>query len=274
MASAAELAADGSNTAPVAQRSLTAFIDRWIWVFMAALFVVTALVGFVPDSIAKVGLVEAGARPAFPPILHVHAVLMGSWLVLLLSQATLMATGHSAWHKQLGMASFGLAPVIVVAGFILVPTIYHANWAAAQGAPAARATEMHGRVALLTNLVLLQLRAGFLFPIYVSIALWARRHDLGLHKRMMLLATLAPLPASIQRMQWLPTTIPGSPLALSLYALVLITPLFLWDLYRLRRVHGAYLIWLALFVPTGLAVELLWNSRWWFATVPRLMGVA
>jgi len=251
-----------------------AFVDRWIWVFMSALFIVTVLVGFIPDSIVKIGAVEAGARPPFPPILHVHAVLMGSWLLLLLAQATLMATGHSAWHKQLGMASFGLAPAIVVAGFILVPTIYHMNWAAAQGAPAAKAAAIHGRLVFLTNILLVQLRAGFLFPICVAIALWARRPDPGLHKRMMFLATLVPMAASIQRMEWLPTTLPGSPLALSLYALVVISPLFLWDLYRLRSVHRAYLIWLALFVPTGLVVQLLWNSPWWLATVPHLMGMA
>ena len=273
MATVAE-SLDKAFASPPAEAGITAFIDRWIWVFMAALFVVTVLVGFVPDSIAKVGAVEAGARPPFPPILHVHAVLMGSWMLLLLTQATLMATGHSAWHKQLGMLSFGLAPAIVVAGSILVPTIYHMNWSAAQAAPAARAAEMHGRMVFLTNVMLVQLRAGVMFPICAGIALWARRHDLGLHKRMIFLATLVPLPASIQRMEWLPTTLPGSPLALSLYALVLIAPLLLWDLYRLRRVHRAYLIWLALFVPTGLAVQLLWNSPWWFATAPRLMGVA
>ena len=52
------------------------FADRWIYVFMAGLFVVTALAGFVPRSLIKLAAVEAGQRPPFPPILHVHAVLM------------------------------------------------------------------------------------------------------------------------------------------------------------------------------------------------------
>jgi hypothetical protein len=33
------------------QQTLISVIDRWIFVFMAALFVVTTLVGFVPDVI-------------------------------------------------------------------------------------------------------------------------------------------------------------------------------------------------------------------------------
>jgi uncharacterized membrane protein len=59
-------------------------IDRWIYVFMAAWFIVIVLVGFIPDAMMKVAMVKAGARPPFPMVLHLHAVLMGSFLLLLL----------------------------------------------------------------------------------------------------------------------------------------------------------------------------------------------
>ena len=39
---------------------------------------IIVLAGFIPDSLMKIGLVEMGQRESFPPILHVHAVLMGS----------------------------------------------------------------------------------------------------------------------------------------------------------------------------------------------------
>src|SRR6476660_219209 len=84
-------------------------IDRWIYVFMAAWFIVIVLVGFIPDAMMKVALVKAGARPPFPPILHVHAVLMGSFLLLLLAQTWLMATGRKALHMQLGIVGIVLA---------------------------------------------------------------------------------------------------------------------------------------------------------------------
>ena len=35
-------------------------IDRWIFVITAAWFIVIVLAGFVPDSIMKIGMVEAG----------------------------------------------------------------------------------------------------------------------------------------------------------------------------------------------------------------------
>ena len=49
--------------------------------------------------------VEAGERPPLPPVLHVHAVLMGTYLLLRLAQTTLAATGRQAWHQRLGLAA-------------------------------------------------------------------------------------------------------------------------------------------------------------------------
>jgi hypothetical protein len=61
------------------------------------------------------------------------------------------------------------------------------------------------------NIKLIQIRVGILFPLFLIIALKARRRNAGLHKRMMILATAIPLPAGIDRIPWLPTTLPGSP---------------------------------------------------------------
>lgn len=60
-------------------------IDRWIFVFTAVWFIAIVLVGFIPDSLMKVAAVQAAQRPPFPTVLHVHAVLMGSFLLLLLT---------------------------------------------------------------------------------------------------------------------------------------------------------------------------------------------
>lgn len=115
--------------------SLAAFIDRWIYVFMAGLFILTVFVGFIPDSIGKIAAINAGVLPPFPPVLHVHAVLMGSWLTLLLAQTVLMATGRKGLHVQLGMASTVLAPAMVLTGFFLVPAMFAQHWAMLAAAP-------------------------------------------------------------------------------------------------------------------------------------------
>ena len=250
----------------------TAIIDRWIFVFMAALFFMTALAGFVPDSLMKLDQVAASKRPPFPMILHVHAVLMGAWLTLLLAQSTLMATGNRAHHMKLGVASMLLAPAIVISGFILVPTIYGQYWDAASVASGPELVGLERDLERKGNIALRQIQGGLLFSTFVILALRARLTDSGFHKRMMFLATVVPLPAAIARLTWLPSTAPASPLSLDLFTLVWIAPMFLWDLYRQRRVHRAYLVWMALWGPTTIIVHLLWSSDWWLSKVPRIMG--
>ena len=125
----------------------------------------------------------------------------------------------------------------------------------------------------LDNILLLQMRIGILFPLFMAIGLKARIPNAGLHKRMIFLATAIPLPAAIDRMSWLPTTLPASPLATDLYILAAISPLFVWDVVRNRRVHEAYLVWLAVNVPFALLVYRLWDTPWWHATARQIMGV-
>jgi len=248
-------------------------VDRWIYVFTAASFIVIALAGFIPSSLAKIAAVQAGERPPFPLILHMHAVLMGSFLLLLLAQTTLVATGKSALHRRLGLLAMVLAPALVAVGFILVPTVYHAVWTAAQTAPPAAREQLQQLVARVDNIMLLQLRVGFLFPLLLLIGLRARGREAGLHKRMMILATAMALPAGIDRIPWLPTTLPGSPLAPDLYTLLAVSPMLVWDVVRNRSVHRAYWIWLAVSLPFAVVVHGLWDTAWWHATAPRLMGV-
>ena len=231
--------------------TLAQVIDRWIYVIMAALFVVTALIGFVPRSIGKAMAVQAGQLPPFPLVLHVHALLMGSWLVLLLVQTILMARGKRSFHMQLGVAAMLLAPAMVATGFVII-------------------------LASLTliSLVAAQISAGVLFAVFVAWAMLVRRTDAGMHKRLLILATAIPLPAAIDRIAWLPNSYPESPLSPLGWPVVWVLPMVLWDLARLRRVHRAYLAWFAIYIPSAVVVYMLWWSPGWIATAQRLVGVA
>jgi len=248
-------------------------IDRWIFVFMAAWFIAIVLAGFIPDSLMKIEMVRTGQRPPFPLVLHVHAVLMGAFLLLLLAQTWLMATGRRALHMQLGIAGLIGAVAIVIVGLILIPTMYQQLWNAAQSAPDELRESMRTPVLIWDNITLLQIRIGILFPLFIALGLNARGKEAGLHKRMMILATAIPLPAGIDRIPWLPHTMPGSPLSVDLYTLLAISPMFVWDVIRNGRVHRAYGIWIAAYVPCAIAVHALWDTPWWHAMVPRLMGV-
>ena len=249
------------------------FVDRWIFVGMAAWFILVVLVGFIPDAIGKVQAVQAGLRPPFPIVLHLHAVAMGSFLLLLLTQTVMVATGREALHKQVGIAAFVLVPALVVIGIALAPTMYYQTWNALQIAPASARPALQQLLYIKEDILLLQISAGVLFAIFVTIALRARVKNSGLHKRMMFLATAVPLGASIDRMDWLPSSLPANPWATDLWTIVALAPMLVWDIARNRKVHQAYWIWLAIYVPACAVVDFLWDKPAWHTTARYILRV-
>jgi hypothetical protein len=248
-------------------------IDRWIFVFMATWFIAIVLAGFIPDSLDKVAAVRSGARPPFPVVLHMHAVLMGSFLLLLLAQTWLMATGRRALHMRLGVLGMAIAAALVVVGLILVPTNHYMLWDQVRAASGAARDDLLHAVSIWENVMLLQIRIGILFPLFLIIGLHARGLNAGLHKRMMILATAIALPAGIDRIPWLPATMPVSPLSPDVYTLVAVSPMFVWDVVRNRRVHEAYWIWIGILAPSAVLVNLLGDKPWWHATARQILGV-
>ena len=248
-------------------------IDRCIFVAMAAWYITIVLVGFVPDSVMKVGMVQAGARAPFPLVLHIHAVVMGSFLLVLLAQTWLMATGRTAMHMQLGVLGTVLAVTLVVVGFVLAPTMYYQVWGGANFGPPEVRAALAAAVPLVENILLLQISAGIMFAVFMTIGLRARGRNAGLHKRMVFLAVASPLGAAFARMHWLPSTMPSSPLSVNLFVLLAVAPMFIWDVIRNHRVHEAYLVWFPAFIAVLTIVNLLWDTPWWHATARMIMRV-
>jgi hypothetical protein len=71
-----------------------------------------ALLAFWPSYLSRLGSGASG-------YVHVHAAVMTLWFGLLVAQAVLIRTGRRASHRRLGAASYGIAPVVVVAGVLL-----------------------------------------------------------------------------------------------------------------------------------------------------------
>lgn len=257
-------------TAHAAVGEFARIADRWIYVCMAGLFIVTILVGFIPDSIGVLASVKAGQRPPLPLIVHAHAILMASWALLLLVQTTFMATGRSAQHKKLGLIAVALLPLLVAAMIGVTKEV----WSLVASLPAgAMPPEALSAIKLdVTNTLLEQIRTIVLFPGLIVWALVMRRKDPETHKRLMILATLLPLPAAIDRMTWMPATIPDNPASIHLYSLLWLLPVLIYDIARRGRVHRAYVIGIALNLPFIAVSHLLWSSPWWIATAPRLMN--
>lgn len=248
-------------------------LDRWIFVLMAAWFIALALIGFIPDSMMKVAMVKQGIRPPFPLVLHMHAVLMGGFLLFLLTQTWLVATGRAQTHRRVGPIGGLFAGALIVVGFTLAPTMYHQVADGLAMAPAAAQPQIRELLGQLDNILILQIQAGLLFTFFIAAGLGARLRDPGLHKRLMIFAPAMALGAAFARMTWLPHTLPASPLSVLAYQWLALVPLFAWDVVRNRRIHRAYAILVAAYLPFNLVALLLWDSPWWHATAQRIMGV-
>jgi hypothetical protein len=248
-------------------------LDRWIYVITVFGYIVVTLTGFVPDSVTKLALIEAGQRPPFPLVAHLHAVVMASFLLFVLAQTVAMATGRQDLHRRIGPAAYVLAPALVVAGCLLAPATWHSVWDAAHNGPLEIRPALLNLSGALDNILLLQLRIGILFPLLLFLGLRARNSDVGFHKRMMIIAPAMALPAAFDRIAWIPHTLPQNPLTTELYPLLALAPLLAWDLYRNRRIHRAYWVFLAVYVPAAIVVHFAWNQPWWHQAVHRLMGV-
>lgn len=269
-----ELTAKTRRTDHLVGTARAGAIDRWIYVFMAVFFLAITLTGFIPDAQSKIAAVQAHQRPPFPIALHFHAVLMGSYLLLLLAQTTLVATGRSAQHRKLGVLTVIVGGALVVVGLWLVPTMYHQIWNAAQTAPSPVKEKLLTQdIPGFDNIILLQLRIGILFPLLLALAVAARNTHPGVHKRLMILAITPALAAALDRITWLPTTLPASPVGSDLWVLAAVSPMFVWDVARNKSIHRGWWVFAICAAPLTAAVYLLWNTPWWHQTVHTMMGV-
>jgi hypothetical protein len=245
--------------------------DRLVYIFMATLFILVAAVGFGPRLFATL----EGARPVEAPLVHVHAFLMGFWLLLLLAQTSLVATDRRQLHQTLGQVSFVLAPLMLILMVALTVTPYYVFFAG--GPPAATLDPVVvGRRVAFTLFV--QGRDALLFAILYSWAVRARRASLETHKRMMVMATFVVLDAAVGRMDWLPHGYSGvggdtSYAVVNVYQLLLLVPVIVYDVLRFGRVHRAYVFGVGLFLLFIVVLFAVWNSALWHRTAAAVMGL-
>lgn len=242
--------------APAGTKASGVGFERHFHAGMAWLFVIVAITGFAPRSVAIV----TGKMAVPPLVVHLHAAVMASWVVLLAIQATLSLRGRMDLHRKWGLASLVVAPLVLT--MLIAVTVVRQNDAA--GTPG-------GPIA--NNILFLQIRSILMFPTFFIWGLLTRRTDPQTHKRMMLLATLMLLDAAIARMGWLPyNEFPRSYGAVHAYLLLLLVPALLYDLFRLGRIHRAWVWGLALILTWVIATEFVWGSPWWRGFGPKLVG--
>lgn len=91
--------------------------------FFVGVVLLTVLVGFWASYWSPAG--------AIPVAFHVHAITSITWLLLLIVQQVAIQRRHNALHKQLGLSSFVLFPLLM-AGFMMIVDVSAQRYAAPQ----------------------------------------------------------------------------------------------------------------------------------------------
>lgn len=95
--------------------------------WMAGVFVLTAFGGFTPTYWAKL---VAGTFH-YPPILHVHGLLLFSWTLFYFLQTGFVASGRTMRHREWGLAGISLFTLVICS--ILAAQIVMMRFFDAQG---------------------------------------------------------------------------------------------------------------------------------------------
>lgn len=219
--------------------------DRWFFGGMAVVTALAVFVGFAPTYYLK-GLY---GTPALSTVRHLHGITFTLWIVLFVAQTALISARRPSWHRRLGIAGTGLAGVMLIVGTAVA--IAAARYPPAEGVAAGLPPPLVFLLIPLSDLAAFAALAGA--------GLYNRRKP-AVHKRLMLLATIAILPAALGRMVFPGGVLdflhlPVSPLTLTGLTALLVGACLIYDRLAHGRVHFATL-WGGAFLLTAQVLRL------------------
>ena len=227
--------------------------ERWFYIGMSIALVITVFAGFAPTYYLRPYFNPAPLMP----LLHLHGFVFTSWLVLFVTQTTLVAAHRTDIHRRLGVAGGVIAVLMVLLG------VTTALVRAKQGA-----TPLPGISPL--SFLVVPLGDMFVFPILVGAGFYFRRRP-DVHKRLMLLATISILAAAIARLPF--AIMRAGPPAFFGLTDVFVVACVLCDLVTLRRIHRATAL-AGLFIVASQPLRLmLGGTHAWLSFAAWLVGL-
>lgn len=165
------------------------------------------------------------AKPLAAPIVHVHAAVFTSWILLLLTQTSLAASGNIRIHRRLGLVGLGLAPLAFILGVVVAHEMV-GRLSPILGAP---------RAAVIYAVALSEITG---FGGAILFALLLRRRP-AYHKRLIMVGTIAMTTAGFGR--WPIHSLLHQPFPAMICAFGLLALLAAYDLASSRKIHPATL---------------------------------
>lgn len=227
------VARPGSPTKPVTALPGRRF-DHLFFSTMAALMLVTVFVGF-SRTYYLAGVFQA---PLPSLIIHLHGAAFSCWILLLITQVSLVSAGRVDLHRRLGIAGFLLACLMVVLGVMAATDSL------------VRSAGPVGRDPLFFYII--PLSNIFVFGTVIFFAFRARSNPPA-HKRLILIATTALLVAALARWPW--AVVHRKPPVAELFSylfLLMLVAYDLWSTHKLQRATlwaGTFLIFVEQIAP-------------------------
>src|SRR5712692_5564413 len=228
--------------------------DRRMYVWFAVFMPIIVLAGFARSYYLK----GFFGFPALPSLLvHLHGIVMTSWVVLFVTQVTLVATGRTRTHQSLGLLGAVLAPLVIVVG--VLTAIAGAARGSTPGPPA-------------LQFLAVPLFDMLAFAVLVGTALYLRRRRLDIHKRLMLIAAVNLLAPAIARipLHFIET---GGPLVFFGLTDVCLLACVAFDTIKNRRLHPAFLWGTLLIIASQPLRLMLSGTDIWLRLETMLIGL-
>jgi hypothetical protein len=210
--------------------------DRRLYILAAILTPLIVLVGFARTYYLKpfFDTPDIAGR-----IVHLHGIVMTAWVLLFVTQISLVATRRTQVHRRLGIFGAVLAGLVVIVG--ILTALYAAARGATPGPPA-------------LSFLIIPLGDMLIFSILIGLALYFRR-KLDVHKRLMLLAAINLLTPAIARIP-LDFIINGGPLVFFGLTDLCLLACVVFDTLKHRRLHPVFL-WGTIFIIAMQPLRLL-----------------
>lgn len=229
--------------------------ERQFFSGMAAFILLSVLIGFAQSyylqRLAHIPHWRAFNTPPYPLVVHLHGVIFSLWVLLLMTQTSLVATNRLRFHRRLGIAGFVLACLLVILGVAIVCE------SMARHVPLGHPS-IGGQSVALFNIM------GFAILAYLG---YRKRPNPPAHKRLMMLATISLLPAAFSR--W-PILHDGAHLRAAACCFALVALIACYDVWSTAKVYTATLLGAAILILTNppIVETLIHNSVWFRLSLP------
>ena len=213
-------------------------------VYLSAALVTTALavVGFWPTYFGRIVSGSVGV----PSVIHLHAAVFITWLMLFVVQVVFAATGRIRLHMRVGRWVMAYGLIVICAGLMAI----------SEGFTTRLAT---GDVFRAQRWLFGTLRDLVFFAPFLA-AGWIYRRYPEIHKRLMIVATVILVLPAVSRMTFL-----GTPVPLWKFMLVWPVPVYIAMIHDFRTrklVHPVYVIGIAAMLTMRLVLPIGSSQLW------------